>query len=286
MPDGRPEGPPKVIRTTSREVNFDITPDGRQVVFWEPERIGDSLTYRAHVSPIDSFAPHPIGPSMSVSTMWWVGYDSRHILVHHQHAGGLRWTTIDLSTGEAAPWRQLPRPDGSMASVAGGQLWVSSDGRSLSFFDSLGRETVVAEWPAIKSRAHVVLAVAPDGRTVGIQGFPESGPVQSGANIPVELFELAIPELRLVRVARASSMPYTLSWGLRWLRGGVADMAGLEGPQGTRFWVPDGKGGLKVGAEMPPGFDWTSNSADGRVMMSSVTRWTSDILTARLDQPR
>jgi hypothetical protein len=284
--DAKPDGPPRVPRTLSRWVNFDITPDGKRVVFWEPEGAGDSVTYRVQVSPVESLALRPVGPSFPVTVTWWVGYDSRHVIIHRPEQGRLRWTRLDLESGTMAEWREVPHADGTVMTVAGGTVWISGDGRSLSYFDTLGLETRIAEWEDQRTSGSTVLAVAPDGQSVAIQAAPDSGRLSADANLPVELFRLSLPSLALARVARTSAAPFAWSWGPRWLAGGPAIMAGLEAPVGTRFWVPDGKGGLRIWAEMPPGFDWTSNSADGRVMVSSVTRWTSDILTARLDQPR
>jgi hypothetical protein len=50
--------------------------------------------------------------------------------------------------------------------------------------------------------------------------------------------------------------------------------------------VPDGKGGIKLRTQLPPGFDYALSSTDGRLVFGAVTRVTSDILTARLEAPR
>jgi hypothetical protein len=283
--DGRIEGRPRVLRTLSRYVFFNLTPDGRKAIFWEPQGVGKTLTFRVHVSPIDSLALRPVGPDFPSAATLWMGYDSRHVTVHHQAGGRLEWTTVDLETGSTPGWREIPHADGSLVTVAGGLVWVSGDGRSLSFFDPSGTETAIREWPTLGTTSFTVLAVAPDGRSVGIEAYPDSGRRSDEANLPVELFVLSISDLSIRRVAYAPSTPWNQDWGPRWIREAPAVMTSARSPRGAGFWVPDARAGIRKWAELPPGFDWAPISADGRVVLSAVTRWTSDILIASLQQP-
>jgi hypothetical protein len=284
--EGRVVGEPRVLRTLSQFVDYDLTPDGRLAIFYQVEGGRDSVAYHIQVSPIDSLALRAVGPKFFGSPNFWPAYDSRRMLVHYAEGERMRWATFDLYDGTLSPWREVPKASGTVVAVAEGALWLSDDGRELTLFDTAGTETPIPGWAALRTAGFANRPVSPDGRTVAIEAIPDSGRVSREAYLPMELILLSLPGLSLTRAARVDSAPFALDWGPRWVNGAPMVNSGLEAPRGARLWVPDGKGGIKLRTQLPPGFDYALSSTDGRLVFGAVTRVTSDILTARLEAPR
>jgi hypothetical protein len=273
---------PIILRVSTQALAFTVTPDGTRILFWTPEGRGDSLAFRVYQSPTDRDDARPVGPLFSKGAGWWPTYDGR-FLVYETHEGALRWTILDLSSGQVTPWRRLAKPDGDINAVAGGVVWTSSDGRSISLFDSLGTEHPFAEWGALGARARSGFAVAPDGRRAAVTALPQGDAVGKGA---ARVYGLSIPDRRVSLLAATDSLPASGVYELVWIDGGPILPLTAEATVGARLMQPDGRGGFRTRWRFPVGIDYVQLPEDGRYAVTGILRSTSNIVLARLPAPR